>query len=150
MTAPKKNNQGKPFPNSAGGAQIRRRQLLGKVHAIKKTLGWSDDTWRGVLVSRYQQDSSGKLEMLQLIDFANHLEHCQLELRKASGAPDRASQQQLNYLRLLWSKFARKNSLKSLESWLHKHFKVSRLEWLPRDTASKAITTLERETGYNA
>ncbi|AGW14149.1 putative GemA, modulation of host genes [Megalodesulfovibrio gigas DSM 1382 = ATCC 19364] len=129
----------------------RRTALLKKVHVLKRQQGMDDAAWRTMLAENFQVSSSGDLPVEKLVALANHLGGvlpAQQPARRASGAQSRATQRQINYIRKLWSEFARSKDVGSLEVWLNRFHKVARLEWLPRETASKVIAILERETGH--
>lgn len=61
---------------SAGGGLIdkERRKLIGRIHGLKKWLGWSDEIYREWLRGRFGVDSSKQLRIEQLMQAAKELE----------------------------------------------------------------------------
>ena len=151
MAQVKKQKQAEALPPKAGKGAGLRSVLLKKVHVLKRQQGLDDPAWRTMLWENFGVESSANLDLAQLSTLATQLAggaEQDKTARRASGAPSRATQQQINYIRQLWSEFARSKNVESLETWLNRFHKVSRLEWLPRATASKVIAILERETRH--
>lgn len=138
-----------------------RKKLLAKVHCQKRDLGLDDDAWRAILGERHGVASAALLTVEQLMILASTLGPSQAPdqgaprqaytaPRTATGKPSKATQAQINQICALWSRYARHTDVRTLETWLERHFKCSRLEWLPRGVASKAIAALERAIAERA
>lgn len=132
---------------------IARRQLLAAVHIAVKDLGMEDAAYRELLRRRFNADTAANLDNPDLIRLCDMFAEMgwqyrpkarQITPRKASGPSSRATQAQIERIRRLWDDHARVRGWKALESWLGKYWKCDRIEWLPRPTASKIITVLER------
>ena len=58
-----------------------RRQLLGKVHIAKKTLGLDDDSYRDLLEAQTGKRSAAKCSNVQLVNLVEHFKSQGFKLR---------------------------------------------------------------------
>jgi hypothetical protein len=86
---------------------MSRNALLAKIHIGKKALGWDDDTYRDVLMSRYGVSSSAHLDFPQMSDLVEYFKSQGVEFKspktKYYQVPDSVPYaRQKRYIAGLW------------------------------------------------
>ena len=125
-----------------------RKSLLAKVHIAKKSLGLSDAAYRALLNDLFGEESAAALTVPQLCGLCDHFDKLGFQASpscRASGSATRCSEAQIRTIKALWNQMARHKGWRSLERWLEKYWKVSKVQWLRKEDASKAIGVLQRE-----
>jgi len=131
-----------------------------KIHALIAAIGFSDDTYRDILWTRYEVVSSKKLVSFQAGQLIEDLE--EFAIRKGfwkksdfkqkyeslDGRPGFASSAQLALIESTWAKVSRMETpdlkARALRRFLFKVAKVSDLRFLHQSGAGKVINALRR------
>lgn len=130
-----------------------RRQLLGKIHIAKKTLGLDDDTYRDVLEAKTGKRSAKMCSNAQLVDMVEHFK-AQGFKPKSKKAPARAGSrplaggEQQAKMRALWITLyhlavVRDPSEQALANFAKRMTKVAALQWLGPDDCNIVIEALK-------
>ncbi len=152
----------------------RRRMLLGKVHIAKKQLGLDDETYRGILVDKFDKNSASKLSDRHLTDLIEHFKTLGFKGqpkrgRAKSTTPARADtpamdrEKQIRKIRALWVSLhclgiLRDGSEKALTAFAKrvsggKDTGIASLTWLHGAAIYKVTEALKamaaREAGVN-
>ncbi|MBF0247012.1 MAG: regulatory protein GemA [Alphaproteobacteria bacterium] len=129
-----------------------RRQLLGKVHIAKKTLGLDDDTYRDLLEAHTGKRSASKCSNAQLVDLVEHFKTQGFKPKRK--APARAGRSNLadgesqRKVRALWLSLyhlglVQESSEPALAAFVKRQAGVEDLRFLTPSKSYKVIEALK-------
>lgn len=132
------------LPSTIGKDQIKI------IHTLKSKLGIEDGDYR-LMLAGYNVQSSTRLSFNQAVEFTNTLaiiaEQKGVYTKKKPSRNDYAYPAQIYKIRMLWASKSFMNTEeakeKALNKFLANKFKISRIEWLPREMVGKVIKSIE-------
>ena len=130
--------------------QDKRKLLIKLIHVAKRELAMDDDTYRGILLSIGNVNSSSKLSISKLELVLEHFKQAGFKIvPNKAGNLKRANDPQSKKIRALWLQLYDLGAVKnpseySLSLYAKRITGVSHLSWLSSDQSSQIIETLKR------
>lgn len=126
---------------------LRQRQLA-QIHMAKKALGMAEDTYRSLLKTVCQVESSSMLDLAGRLKFLAHLEKCGWKPANNPGKPlPKLTPQQRKavslWLRLADLKIVQDRSFTALESFVKRQTGVDKLIWCNTAQLDQVILALK-------
>lgn len=126
-------------------------KLIQLIHIAKSQLGLDESTYRHILTSLTDKDSTKKMTYAQLITVLEHLKSKGFTISKPkkAGKLAQADDNQSKKIRALWLELhnlgaVKNSSERALAKYVERQTGISTLQWLSTAQASKVIESLKK------
>lgn len=141
----------KSRPAKPRKSTFTKPKLIQLIHIAKSQLGLDEDTYRHILTTLTDKDSTKKMTYAQLITVLDHLKSKGFVITKPkkAGTFPQADDNQSKKIRALWLELhdlgAVKNpSERALAKYVERQTGILALQWLSTEQSSKVIESLKK------
>lgn len=125
---------------------VTRNKYLAAIHARKKQTGMTDDQYRALLFGVAGVQSAGEIEDFETFQRVLAAMPGGQPVRQAA-VPGRLTERQAWKIKSLWGELAAQgkavDTMQAMQGFIHRQYKVSRVEWLTREQAARVIEALK-------